>query len=132
MWAGVRALRTPCLVLPIVTNTIHNVQWSALDYRLPDGSVPIRRWLMSLRDRQARARIVARLQRLRSGGFGDCRPMRAGVWELRVDDGPGYRVYYARAGDRVVLLLAGGDKRTESVDVERAVHYWIDWQRRTS
>jgi putative addiction module killer protein len=87
---------------------------------------------MSLRDRQARARIVARLQRLRSGAFGDCRPLRAGVWELRIDHGPGYRVYYARAGERVVLLLAGGDKRTQAVDVELAVNYWIDWQRRAS
>jgi putative addiction module killer protein len=52
------------------------------------------------------------------------------VWELRIDVGPGYRVYYAIAGAQVVLLLCGGDKRTQDADIDRACEYWLDWQRR--
>lgn len=52
-----------------------------------------------------------------------------GVWELRIDVGPGYRVYYATAGMKIVLLLCGGDKRTQSADIDRACEYWLDWQR---
>jgi len=87
-------------------------------------------WISELRDQQAAARIAARIQRLALGLFGDCRPLRKGVWELRVDWGPGYRVYYAQSGERVVLLLAGGDKRTQSADVRRAIEHWQEWQRR--
>src|SRR5437773_9639009 len=88
-------------------------------------------WLLELRDAQARARINLRLNRLAAGNFGDCKPIRAGVWELRIDWGPGYRVYYALAGRTCVLLLCGGDKRKQSADIDRAVQYWADYQRRT-
>lgn len=62
---------------------------------------------------RAQARIAARLIRLRNGNFGDCKPISDGVWELRIDWGPGYRVYYAIDGGKVVLLCEGGDKRTQ-------------------
>jgi putative addiction module killer protein len=88
-------------------------------------------WLNSLRDAKAEARIAARIARLAAGNFGDCRPLRNGVWELRIDWGPGYRVYYAMAGRMCLLLLCGGDKRKQSADVNRAVEYWNDYQRRT-
>src|SRR5688500_2920139 len=88
-------------------------------------------WLERLRDRQARARVLARVNRLAVGNFGDCKPLRDGVWELRVDWGPGYRVYYAMAATECVLLLCGGDKRRQSADIERAVEYWNDYKRRT-
>ena len=87
-------------------------------------------WLLSLADRQAKSRVMVRVERLRGGGLRDCKPLRAGVWELRIDWGPGYRVYYALANKQVVLLLLGGDKRRQSVDISRAVEYWKDWQRR--
>jgi putative addiction module killer protein len=87
-------------------------------------------WLQRLRDRQGRVAVVRRVTRLEHGNFGDCRFCRDGVWELRLDVGPGYRVYYARSGQRVVLLLCGGDKHTQSADIDRAVSYWQDWQRR--
>ena len=96
----------------------------------PDGTDVFAGWISELRDQQAAARIAARIQRLALGLFGDCRPLRKGVWELRVDWGPGYRVYYAQSGERVVLLLAGGDKRTQSADVRRAIEHWQEWQRR--
>lgn len=88
-------------------------------------------WLDGLKDRMALARVTARLARLEVGNFGDCRAVGAGVWELRVDWGPGYRVYYAMEGKRVVLLCDGGDKRTQSCDIERAIFRWDDWQKRS-
>lgn len=91
---------------------------------------PVEEWLRDLADRQARARIAVRINRLQSGHFGDCKALSSGVWELRIDWGPGYRLYYARAGVRLILLLCGGDKRRQRADIERAVAYWKDWQRR--
>lgn len=85
-----------------------------------------------LRDHRAQARIATRIGRLAAGHFGDCKPLRDGVWELRLDHGPGYRIYYARAGHRLILLLAGGDKRHQNADIERAIHHWQDWQARQS
>lgn len=81
-------------------------------------------------DRKARAKVLVRTQRLRGGAFDDCKPVRDGVWELRIDHGPGYRVYYAQAGNRLVLLLIGGDKRNQRADIKTALKYWQDWQER--
>jgi putative addiction module killer protein len=78
----------------------------------------------------ARARVLARVQRMAAGNFGDCKPLAEGVWELRIDHGLGYRAYYARAGERLILLLVGGDKRKQQADIETALDYWKDWQRR--
>ena len=97
-----------------------------------DGRDVFGEWLSRLRDKQARARIVIRIDRLALGNFGDCKPLRDGVWELRVDCGPGYRIYYAMAGSACVLLLLGGDKRKQSADITRAVQYWRDYRERTS
>jgi putative addiction module killer protein len=88
-------------------------------------------WLRKLRDTTARIAIDRRLNRVELGHFGDHRFCRDGVWELRIDVGPGYRVYYAVAGREIVLLMCGGDKRTQSKDIDRACEYWQDWQRRT-
>ena len=85
-------------------------------------------WLEELSDLQAMARIAARIERLERGAFGDCKPLREGVWELRIDCGPGYRVYYSVVGTTVVLLLCGGDKRRQSADIERAVSYLKDYK----
>ena len=87
-------------------------------------------WLDGLRDERAAARIAARVDRLAVGLFGDAKALRDGVHELRVDYGPGYRVYYALAGRTVVLLLCGGDKRTQRADIARAVRYWQDYRER--
>ncbi|MVW78981.1 type II toxin-antitoxin system RelE/ParE family toxin [Bordetella sp. 02P26C-1] len=87
-------------------------------------------WLNRLRDRQVKIAVIRRVNRIEQGNFGDHKFCRDGVWELRVDVGPGYRIYYAQVGKRVVLLLCGGDKRTQNADIERAVSYWHDWQKR--
>ncbi len=88
-------------------------------------------WLMGLSDARARAKVAARVARLAAGNFGDCKPLKEGVCELRVDWGPGYRVYYAMAGRTCVLLLCAGDKRKQSSDIERAIEYWKDYKRRS-
>ena len=79
------------------------------------------KWLDSLRDTRARARVLVRVERLAAGNPGDVRPVGEGVSELRIDYGPGYRVYFKKQGHTIVVLLAGGDKRSQSRDVETAL-----------
>jgi putative addiction module killer protein len=99
-------------------------------YAQPDGTEPYTTWESGLKDRVVRARIRARLARLRLGNFGDAK--RVGeIFELRVQFGPGYRVYYGRDGDRVVILLCGGDKGSQARDIERAEGYWRDYRSRS-
>lgn len=87
-------------------------------------------WLDGLRDRSTRVRITRRIDRIAQGNFGDHKFERDGVWALRLDFGPGYRVYYSKTGETVVLLLCGGDKSTQNRDIDRAVKYLQDFNRR--
>ena len=80
------------------------------------------KWLDGLKDIRARARILVRIQRLEAGNTGDVKPVRSGVSEMRIDYGPGYRVYFCQRGREIVILLAGGTKRTQSTDIKRAIH----------
>ena len=89
-------------------------------------------WLRKLRDVTAKIAINRRVTRIELGNFGDHKFCRDGVWKLRIDVGAGYRVYYAVSGKEIVLLLCGGDKRTQDADIDRACGYWQDWQRRTN
>ena len=77
-------------------------------------------WFRSLRDRTTQGRIVARIERVQLGNFGDAKAVGDGVHELRMDFGPGYRVYYTRRGTRIILLLCGGDKGSQPRDILRA------------
>ena len=79
------------------------------------------KWLDGLRDIQARARILVRIERLATGNPGDVKPVGEGVSELRIDYGPGYRVYFVKQGQTVIVLLAGGDKRTQATDIRTAI-----------
>ena len=79
------------------------------------------RWFDGLRDRQARARIDARIRRLSLGNPGDVEPVGEGVSELRIHYGPGYRVYFVHRGEKIVVLLGGGDKRTQNRDIKAAI-----------
>jgi putative addiction module killer protein len=103
-----------------------------LEYYRSGGHRPFIDWLEQLRDRQARARIQARIARLALGNFGDCKAIGGGVLELRIDWGPGYRVYCARVGQVLILLLCGGDKTTQQKDIENAKTYLQDYIARTA
>jgi putative addiction module killer protein len=97
----------------------------------PAGQDLFVQWLDNLKDRQAQARIAARFPRIENGNFGDCKSVGDGIWELRVDWGPGYRVYYALEGKHIVLLCEDGDKRTQDADIARAKARWNEWQTRS-
>ena len=88
-------------------------------------------WLRRLRDIQAKVAVARRVIRIEQGNFGDHKYCREGVWELRIDAGQGYRVYYALSSRQVVLLLCGGDKKAQDADIAKAVDCWRDWQWRT-
>ncbi len=95
-----------------------------------EGRNPLLDWLRDLRDPIAKVAIIRRLNRLEQGNFGDFKSLQQGVSELRVDTGPGYRIYFARSGKNVVLLLCAGMKRSQQNDIERATSYWLDWESR--
>ena len=96
-----------------------------------DGKDVIDAWLDRLRDKRALSNILRRVGRIeRDGYFGDHKYLRDGVSELRIDEGTGYRVYYAQDDAITVLLLNGGDKSTQATDIDRAVKYWQDFQQR--
>ena len=99
-------------------------------YLTADGRAPFEEWLSALRDVTARARIRARLARVQAGNLGDCKPLRDGVQELRIDHGPGYRVYLSRQGAVLVLLLCGSDKAEQDRAIRQAVEYLNDWKDR--
>ena len=100
-------------------------------YLTADGRDLFERWLDRVRDRRALVAIERRIARIeRDGYLGDHKYLRNGVSELRIDIGAGYRVYYAQAGEVVLLLLCGGDKATQETDISRAVASWEDFQRR--
>ena len=101
-------------------------------YRTAAGEIPFESWLAGLGDAKAQARIAARLDRLAAGNFGDCKPIGHGVSELRIDYGPGYRVYHSRIGREFVLLLCGGTKRRQFADIARAIEYLKDFLRRSA
>ena len=92
-----------------------------------DGQDLIDKWFRTLRDKKAAARIEIRIGRLELGLFGDCRYLKGGVSELRIDHGPGYRIYFAKIGISSILLLCGGTKRTQKKDIEVAERRLKNW-----
>jgi putative addiction module killer protein len=100
------------------------------EYLTVQGVSPFGRWLDDLNDLRAQTKIDARLARVRAGNFGDSKSVGGGVYELRIDYGPGYRVYFARSEKTVVLLLLGGDKSTQRSDILKSQTYWQDYLKR--
>ncbi|TWU29911.1 type II toxin-antitoxin system RelE/ParE family toxin [Bythopirellula polymerisocia] len=99
-------------------------------FETTDGKRPFESWLRKLRDPRARQKVRTRIARIRLGNFGDFKSVGNGVCEVLIDYGPGYRLYYGRDGDEVVVLLLGGDKRKQDSEIETAKHYWADYQAR--
>ena len=97
-------------------------------FRTSSGADPFGAWFDALRDPEDRQRVAARVDRLAVGLFGDAKMLRGGVRELRIDSGPGYRVYYGIVGRTIVLLLCAGTKRTQRGDISRAMQYWRAYQ----
>src|SRR5437868_893190 len=95
-------------------------------YVIEAGTDIFGEWLRDLADDRARAKVAVRILRLAAGNFGDSKALREGVSELRINWGPEYRVYFAKDGRSIVLLLCGGDKRRQSADIDRAIEYWKD------
>jgi putative addiction module killer protein len=85
-------------------------------------------WLLNLKDRVARSRILARIDRLALGNPGDVKPVGSGVSEMRIDCGPGYRIYFANRGAVLILLLCGGDKSSQKNDIEKAMRLASEWK----
>jgi len=102
------------------------------EYQTSDGRTPFGEWIDGLRDRTARVRIRVRLDRVSLGNFGDTKALGGGLHELRIDHGPGYRVYFGQAGHRIILLLCGGTKQAQSRDIQQAQKYWHDYRSKTS
>ena len=97
-------------------------------YRTPNGQEPFTEWLKPLRDQRTRKRIQARIDRIESGNLGDHRPVGDGVFELRFQFGPGYRIYFGEVDNTIILLLCGGDKSSQYRDIERAKGYWQEYK----
>ena len=97
-------------------------------YCAPNGREPFTEWLKSFRDQRARKQIQTRLDRLEAGNLGDYRSVGDGVFELRLQFGPGYRVYFGEVDHTIILLLCGGDKSSQVRDIERAKAYWRDYK----
>ena len=101
-----------------------------IHYTTKDGTDSFQKWLDAMRDNRARIAVLRRIDRAALGNFGDHKSCRDGVSEMRVDVGPGYRVYYFQHGQTLVVLLCGGDKRTQDADINKAVGYKADFLRR--
>ncbi|MBT3605320.1 MAG: type II toxin-antitoxin system RelE/ParE family toxin [Candidatus Latescibacteria bacterium] len=97
-------------------------------YQTRRGKEPFTEWYDALRDVKTQARIRNRLRRVEAGNLGDCKSVGAGVSELRLDFGPGYRVYFGEVGDRVILLLCAGDKSTQDRDIVRAQAFFSEYR----
>jgi putative addiction module killer protein len=97
-------------------------------YLTESGVSPFEEWFDDLCDTRAQQRILARIARLRLGSLGDCKVIGDGVFELRIDYGPGYRLYFGQEGNRIVILLIGGTKSTQQRDINQAKKYWYDYE----
>jgi putative addiction module killer protein len=107
-----------------------NTEQHIVIYTDSNGVAPFSDWLNQLKDVSGRAVIRTRLNRIRLGNFGDSKSVGDGVSELRIDFGPGYRVYFGKDGKTLVVLLIGGDKKSQSKDIKRAKDFWSDYRRR--
>ena len=105
-------------------------KFDVVRYEDERGVKLLNEWLATLRDRRAQSKLERRVMLMSKGDFGQTRPVGQGVIESKIDEGPGYRLYYAHYGTTVVLLICGGDKRTQNKDIKLAQDYWAQWKER--
>jgi putative addiction module killer protein len=119
---GIKPPRSPAIVesIPLTVEVYENQA----------GKVPYSEWLLALKDKQAFARISLRIDRAKLGNLGDHKLIDDGLWEMRVDTGAGYRIYFGRINPETIVLLWGGDKSTQQRDIEKATEYWTDYRSR--
>lgn len=99
-------------------------------YKTANGKEPFYEWLLGLKDKVIRARIIRRLERVALGNYGDFKPVGEGVFEMRFQFGAGYRVYFGEINNSIILLLSGGDKSTQVKDIQLAQQYWHEFKKR--
>lgn len=99
------------------------------EYITETGEAPYSNWLNSLKDLKGRTAVISHVDRMELGNFGDCKPVGDEIVELRIHFGPGYRVYYARDGKNIYLLLCGGNKSSQKKDIKQAKKYWANHKR---
>jgi putative addiction module killer protein len=99
-------------------------------YNKPGGIEPINLWINALKDISARAKIRRRIERMEEGNYGSHRYLQGAIFELKIDYGPGYRVYCGEEGKKIVVLLCGGNKSSQNKDIKIALEYWVDYLKR--
>lgn len=99
-----------------------------IEYVTPDGHNPFHEWFLSLKDARAKMRISKRLNTAKAGNLGETRPIGGGAHEMKIDYGPGYRLYFANDGKDIIILLCGGTKRTQQKDINLAQEYWAAYK----
>lgn len=123
--------KTLALLSPIYYTLFMEIMnaYQIIFYTTDTGSQPFVTWQKKL-DTKIEAVVIGRLARIRNGNFGDCKPIKGsdGVCELRIDYGPGYRIYFGKKGGRIVVLLVGGDKGSQNRDITKAKRYWLDFK----
>lgn len=113
----------------VVTNMLPFVEIEVREYLAADGRSPYARWFNSL-NAQAAAKVAIAVTRVAQGNLSNAKSVGAGLQEYRIDYGPGYRIYFGRDGDRLVILLGGGTKKRQQDDIRRAQALWADYKRR--
>ncbi len=117
--------------MPYGAQLVVQIKQRVVDYyRTPAGKEPAHEWLSSIKDKLTQAILYKRIRQAGLGHFGNTRNVGEGVWELKINYGPGYRVYYGIHGDELILILMGGSKRTQTGDIKKACAYWIEWKER--
>jgi len=107
-----------------------SVSKKILHYQTATGKIPYREWFDAFKDKIVKARIRIRIDRAQEGNRGKHRVLGGGLVELKEDFGPGYRIYLGQDGDELIILLCGGDKKTQDKDIRLAQEYWQDYRRR--
>lgn len=98
-------------------------------YQTLDGKIPFKKWYLSIKDSITRNKIDARITRLELGNFGHCNSIGHGLMELKIDYGPGFRVYFGQSGHNIIILLCGGNKNSQTKDIQLAHEYWENYRR---